>query len=120
MTTKEGKPAHMGEIKAIMTLRNGKQINHPSSSLLFEEKDAKNYEKTKKMVATEKNKKERASQKVEKKPVKVVIKEGIMARLTPPLFPNALKGKKKVNHSPEIFEVLNQVKVNIPLLDMIK
>ena len=76
--------------------------------------------KTKKMVATEKNKKERASQKVEKKHVKVVIKEGIMAHLTPPPFPNALKGKKKVNHSPEIFEVLNQVKVNIPLLDMIK
>ena len=57
---------------------------------------------------------------MEKKPTKVVIKEGIMAHLTPPRFPNALKGKKKVNHSLEIFEVLNQVKVNIPLLDMIK
>ena len=62
------------------------------------------------MVAIEKNKKEGASKKVEKKPVKVVI----------PLFPNALKGKKKVNYSPEIFQVLNQVKVNIPLLDLIK
>ena len=38
----------------------------------------------------------------------------------PPPFPQALRGKKGVNNQTEIFEVLRQVKVNIPLLDMIK
>ena len=37
-----------------------------------------------------------------------------------PLFPQALIKPKKSNHSPEIYEVFKQVKVNIPLLDVIK
>ena len=43
-----------------------------------------------------------------------------MEHLTPPPFPNGIKGKTKASHSPEIFEILKQVKVNIPLLDIIK
>ncbi|RVW20136.1 RNA-directed DNA polymerase-like [Vitis vinifera] len=35
-------------------------------------------------------------------------------------FPQALHGKKEIKNSSEILEVLRQVKVNIPLLDMIK
>ncbi|RVW85973.1 hypothetical protein CK203_041478 [Vitis vinifera] len=35
-------------------------------------------------------------------------------------FPQALHGKKGINNASEILEVLRQVKVNIPLLDMIK
>ena len=37
-----------------------------------------------------------------------------------PHFPQALHGKKEIQNSSEILEVLRQVKVNIPLLDMIK
>ena len=44
-----------------------------------------------------------------------------MMKKTMPLpFPQPLKGKKKVKNQTEILEVLRQVKVNIPLLDMIK
>ena len=43
-----------------------------------------------------------------------------MKKSMPPPFPQALKGKKKVINQNEILEVLRQVKVNIPLLDMIK
>ena len=50
----------------------------------------------------------------------IIIKEDSMKKSMPPLFPQALKGKKKVSKHVEIFEVLRQVKVNIPLLDMIK
>ena len=39
---------------------------------------------------------------------------------TPPTFPQALRNKKKAINQTEILEVLRQVKVNIPLLDMIK
>ncbi|RVW82118.1 hypothetical protein CK203_052504 [Vitis vinifera] len=38
----------------------------------------------------------------------------------PPPFPQALHGKKGISNASEILEVLRQVKVNIPLLDMIK
>ncbi|KAL6347823.1 hypothetical protein AAG906_026352 [Vitis piasezkii] len=38
----------------------------------------------------------------------------------PPPFPQALHGKRGINNASEILEVLRQVKVNIPLLDMIK
>ena len=50
----------------------------------------------------------------------IVIKEDVMKKSMPLPFPQALKGKKGVKKSSEIFEVLRQVKVNIPLLDMIK
>ena len=38
----------------------------------------------------------------------------------PPPFPQALRSKKIIPNQAEIWEVLRQVKVNIPLLDMIK
>ncbi|RVW72545.1 Retrovirus-related Pol polyprotein from transposon 17.6 [Vitis vinifera] len=44
----------------------------------------------------------------------------MMKKHMPPPFPQALHGKKEVKNSSEILEVLRQVKVNIPLLDMIK
>ena len=43
-----------------------------------------------------------------------------MKNSTSPPFPQALKAKKKVINQAKILEVLRQVKVNIPLLDMIK
>ena len=44
----------------------------------------------------------------------------MMKKNMPPPFPQALRSKKKVSNQTEILEVLRQVKVNIPLLDMIK
>ena len=49
-----------------------------------------------------------------------MIKEDTVKKSTPPPFPQALKSKKKAINQAEILEVLRQVKVNIPLLDMIK
>ena len=43
-----------------------------------------------------------------------------MKKSMPPPFPQALKGKKRAFNQTKILEVLRQVKVNIPLLDMIK
>ena len=50
----------------------------------------------------------------------IIIKEDSMKKIMPPPFPQALKGKEKTSNQTEILEVLRQVKVNIPLLDMIK
>ena len=41
-------------------------------------------------------------------------------KLLSPPFPKALQLRNVVNNATEIFEVLKQVKVNIPLLDMIR
>ena len=53
-------------------------------------------------------------------PEKVLIKEEMLKKHTSPPFPQALHGKKGIRNALEILEVLRQVKVNIPLLDMIK
>ena len=51
----------------------------------------------------------------------IVIKEDSMKEsMPPPKFPQALRGKKKASKQEGILEMLRQVKVNIPLLDMIK
>ena len=49
-----------------------------------------------------------------------MVKENTVKKSTPPPFPPALKSKKKAINQAEILEVVRQVKVNIPLLDMIK
>ncbi|RVW95570.1 Retrovirus-related Pol polyprotein from transposon 17.6 [Vitis vinifera] len=51
---------------------------------------------------------------------KELLKEEMLKKSTSPPFPQALHGKKGVRNAVEILEVLRQVKVNIPLLDMIK
>ena len=48
-----------------------------------------------------------------------MIKKTAVKNSTPPPFPQALKAKKKAINQAEMLEVLRQVKVNIPLLDMI-
>ena len=78
-------------------MRSGKKIDHPIPKPLEATKDQQ-----------------------EKEPERIVIKEDMMKKSMPPHFPQALRGKKGVNNPTEIFEVLRQVKVNIPLLDMIK
>lgn len=50
----------------------------------------------------------------------ILLKEGMMKKHMPPPFPQALRGKKPIKNASEILGVLRQVKVNIPLLDMIK
>ena len=56
----------------------------------------------------------------EAEPEKTIISEDPVKKNKPPQFPQALRGKKKIPNQAEIWEVLRQVKVNIPLLDMIK
>ena len=87
----------MDEVKAIITLRSGKELKQPVPKPMEEDQEAK-----------------------EAEPDEVVTKENAVKNSTPPPFPKALKAKKKAINQAEILEVLRQVKVNIPLLDMIK
>ena len=87
----------MDEVKAIITLRSGKEI-----------------EKTVPKIVEEIKKKKEAE------PERMIIREDSMKKNMPPPFPQALRGKKKITNQTKIWEVPRQVKVNIPLLDMIK
>ena len=88
---------NMDEVKAVITLRSGKKVDQPVPKLLDAAKEDK-----------------------EEEPERIVIKEDMMKKSMPPLFPQALRSKKKVSNQTEILEVLRQVRVNIPILDMIK
>ena len=87
----------MDEVKAIITLRSEKEIEQPVP------------------MTDEETCKEKES-----KPERVIISEDPVKKNMPPPFPHALRGKKKIPNQADILEVLRQVKVNIPLLYMIK
>ena len=87
----------LNEVKAIITLRSGKELPKPSSKAIDPEQEV-----------------------VDTEPREVVIKQTIEKYNLSPAFPQSLKTKKKAINQAKILEVLRQVKVNIPLLDMIK
>ena len=87
----------MDKVKSIITLRSGKEIEQSVPKIAEETKKAK-----------------------EAEPEKIIIREDSIKKHMPPLFPQALRGNKIITNQTEIWEVLRPVKVNIPLLDMIK
>ena len=87
----------MDEVKAIITLRSGKELKQPVPKPTEEGQQVKEAESD-----------------------EVVTKETAVKNSTPLPFLQALKAKKKAINQAEILAVLRQVKVNIPLLDMIK
>ncbi|RVW68498.1 Retrovirus-related Pol polyprotein from transposon 17.6 [Vitis vinifera] len=113
----------MGEVKAVITLRSGKEADQPTSKPKLDEESVAEKEKSEEIKGKRKGKgtkKDDHDSSVDEEPERIVIKEDIMKKHMPPPFPQALHGKKGTNNASEIFEVLRQVKVNIPLLDMIK
>ena len=87
----------MDEVKAIITLRSGKEVDQPMPKPIQETKKGE-----------------------EMHSEHILLKEDSMKYSIPPPFPQALRGKKKASQQVGILEVLRQVKVNIPLLDIIK
>ena len=85
------------KLKEIITLRSGKELKQPVPKPTEEGQEVK-----------------------EAEPDEMVTTELAAKNSTPLPFLQALKAKKKVVNQAEILEVLRQVKVNIPLLDMIK
>ena len=87
----------MDEVKAIITLRSGKEVDQPMPKPVEESRQGE-----------------------EMHSEHILLKEDSMKYSMPPPFPQALRGKKKASQQAGILEVLRQVKVNIPLLDIIK
>ena len=87
----------MDEVKEIITLRSRKELKKPAPKAVEQGQEAKEAELE-----------------------EVVTRETIVKNSTPPPFPQALKAKKKAINQAQILEVLRQIKINIPLVDMIK
>ena len=85
------------EVKAVVTLRSGKELRPAVPALA----------KSAPTVADPPQEEQSAN------------KEDVKTSVPPP-FPQALRKKKNSVNQTEMLEVLQQVKVNIPLLDMIK
>ena len=50
----------------------------------------------------------------DEEPERIMFKEDMMKKNMPPPFPQALRGKKRVNNPTEILAVLRQVKATFP------
>ena len=87
----------MDEVKAIITLRSGKEVDQPMPKPVEESWKGEELHSE-----------------------HILLKEDSMKYSIPPPFPQALRGKKKTSQQAGILEFLRQVKVNIPLLDIIK
>ena len=86
----------MDEVKSIITLRSGKEVDQPLPKPVEESRQGE-----------------------EMQPEHILLEKDLMKYRIPPPFPQALRGKKKATQQVGILEVLRQVKVNIPLLDLI-
>ena len=86
----------MDEVKSIITLRSGKEVDQPLPKPVEESRQGE-----------------------EMQPEHILQEEDTMKYHVSPPFPQALRGRKKATQQAGILEVLRQVKVNIPLLDLI-
>ena len=87
----------MDEVKSIITLRSGKEVDQPMPKPVEETRKGEELESE-----------------------HIFLKEDSMKHCMAPPFPQALRSKKKASQQAGILEVLRQVKVNIPLSDIIK
>ena len=119
----EGESSQMREVKAVITLRSGKEVDLPTTKPEQEtekELEDEKREESKGKRPRNNTKKEDHDFSVNEELERTIVKEDMRKNHMPPTFPQALHGKKGINNASEIFEVLRQVKVNIPLLDTIK
>ena len=93
----EAPNAGMDEVKAIVTLRSGKELKPAVPELVNSAPAVADPLQEEQLVG----------------------KEELKIRIPPP-FPQVIRKKKNHINKTEMLEVLRQVKVNIPLLDMIK
>ncbi|RVW24092.1 hypothetical protein CK203_091339 [Vitis vinifera] len=119
--SKDEDSSKVRDVQAIITLRSGKEVHQPEHDQrkAKEDKADRNEEKKNERKGKEVQMKESIIPSMDEEP-QILLKEGMMKKHMPPPFPQALRGKKPIKNASEILDVLRQVKVNIPLLDMIK
>ncbi|RVW44183.1 Transposon Ty3-G Gag-Pol polyprotein [Vitis vinifera] len=119
--SQEGESSQTKKVKALITLRSGKKIEQPTPKPHVEkEKEIKKGKEMEDKESEISEGKKDSDSTMNAIPEKELLKEERLKKSTSLPFPQALHGKKGIRNAAEILEVLRQVKVNIPLLDMIK
>ncbi|RVW28910.1 hypothetical protein CK203_116051 [Vitis vinifera] len=114
----EGESSKVREVKAVITLRSGQEVDRPTSKPKHDKESVTEKEKSEEIKGKRKErstKKDDHESSVDEEPERIVIKEDMMKKDMPPPFPHALHGKKGTNNALENFEVLRQVKCKSPV-----
>ena len=96
MEAKEGEPSQKKEVKEVITLRSGKEVDLPTCKLEHKVESETEKEKRKESKGKKKGKsteKDDYDFNVEGESQRIVIKEKLMKKHMPPLFLQALYGK---------------------------
>ncbi|RVW60852.1 Retrovirus-related Pol polyprotein from transposon 17.6 [Vitis vinifera] len=105
----EGESSQVKDVKALITLRSGKKIEHPTPKPHVEKeeeiKKGKEMEDKESEISEEKKDSDSTMKVI---PEKELLKEEMLKKSTSPPFPQALQGKKRVRNAAEILEVLRQ------------
>ncbi|RVX16224.1 Retrovirus-related Pol polyprotein from transposon 297 [Vitis vinifera] len=119
--SQEGESSQVKDVKALITLRSGKKIEQPTPKPHVEKeeeiKKGKEMEDKESEISEEKKDSDSTMKAI---PEKELLKEEMLKKSTSPAFSSSITWEKGIRNAAEILEVLRQVKVNIPLLDMIK
>ena len=92
----------MREVKAVITLRSGKEVDMPTSKPEHEPESEAKKEKRKEIKGNRKwnsAKKEDLESIVNEEPERTINQEDMMKKHTPPPFLQALHGKKGINNA---------------------
>ena len=87
----------MREVKVVITLRSGKEVDLPTSKLEHQPESEAEKEKREKIKGNKKGnnaKKEDLESTVNEEPERTINQEDLMKKHMPPPFPQALHGKK--------------------------
>ena len=86
----EGESSNVREVKAVITLRSGKEVDQPTSKPKHDEESVAEKEKSEEIKGKRKGKstkKDDHDSSVDEEPERIVIKEDMMKKHMPPPFP---------------------------------
>ncbi|RVW98890.1 hypothetical protein CK203_033769 [Vitis vinifera] len=83
----------MRDVKVLITLRSGKEIDLPTCKLEHKVESEAEKEKREEIKGKKKGKSIEKDDYIDEEPQRIVIKEEMMKKHMPPLFPQALYGK---------------------------
>ncbi|RVW64154.1 hypothetical protein CK203_052610 [Vitis vinifera] len=96
----EGESSKVREVKAVITLRSGKEVDQPTSKPKHDEESVAEKEKSEEIKGKRKGKSTKKNDhdsSVDEEPERIVIKEDMMKKHMPSYFSQALHGKKRTN-----------------------
>ena len=102
MEAQEGESSQVREVKPMITLRSGKEVDLPTSKSKHELENEAEKEKIEEIKGKRKGnsaKNEYLESTVNEEPERTINQEDLMKQHTPPPFPQALHGKKGINNA---------------------